>query len=238
MKAVLTVYRREMRAYWVSPIPYVLVVLFAGFMGWYVFLSSEFFLYGQANLDTFFGFMPWPFIVIVPAITMRLWSEEARGGTLETLLTMPVRPWQLVVGKFLGAWTLVAVCLLATAPIPITVSALGDLDGGPLWGGYLGSLLMGGAMAALGLWISALTRHQIVAFIVSAFACLILVLLGFVAGRTGGGLGSLMEDVSVSARYQALGRGVLDVRDLLYFATFTGFFLYLNAQAVENRRYR
>jgi ABC-2 type transport system permease protein len=93
-------------------------------------------------------------------------------------------------------------------------------------------------MAALGLWISALTRHQIVAFIVSAFACLILVLLGFVAGRTGGGLGSLMEDVSVSARYQALGRGVLDVRDLLYFATFTGFFLYLNAQAVENRRYR
>jgi ABC-2 type transport system permease protein len=232
-----SVYRKEMRAYLVSPIPYVLVFIFAAFMAWWFFEPARFFEAGEASLGGFFGMIPWVFILIVPALSMRLWSEEARGGTLEVLMTMPMGSSQLVWGKFLSAWTLLLVCLLATFPIPLTVAILGDLDWGPVICGYLGALLLGGAMLALGVWISALTSHQIVAFLVAAVISLALVLMGL-AVEVGGFLGAAFERISVSTRYQSLGRGVIDIRDILYFVTFTAFFLYLNTVAVENRRFR
>jgi ABC-2 type transport system permease protein len=237
--SVMTVFRKEMRAYLVSPIPYVFVVIFAAFMALWVFFVREFFLQRQATMDSFFGVLPFAFIFIVPSITMRLWSEEARAGTLETLMTMPVKAWHLVAGKFLAAWALLAVCLVATAPIVVTIASRGDLDMGPVWGGYLGALFMGGALLALGMWVSALTRHQMVAFLVTMIAGFVLVAVtGMAAEKAQSGVGSVIEQVSVAARYKSMGRGVVDLRDLVYFVTFTSFFLYLNAQAVENRRYR
>jgi len=233
-----SVYRKEMRAYLVSPIPYVVAFIFTAFMAWWFFFLNDFFLYRQATMDRFFVILPYVFIFLVPAISMRMWSEEARAGTLETLLTMPVKSWQLVLGKFLSAWTLLFFCLLLTFPVPLTVSLLGDLDWGPVLGGYLGALLLGGALLALGVWISALTAHQIVAFLLAGILAFVLVILGFVASRVEGGLANFLEQLSVSSRYESMGRGVVDLRDILYFVCFTGFFLYLNAMAIENGRYR
>lgn len=235
---MLSVYRKEMRSYLTSPIPYVLIVIFTVFMAWWFFFLGDFFLYRQARMENFFGVLPWVFIFLVPAISMRLWSEEARAGTMETLLTLPVTSTQVVVGKFLAAWTLLLFCLVATLAIPITVSNLGALDWGPVVGGYLGALLLGGALLAMGVWVSALTAHQIVAFLVAGVLSFVLVILGLVASRVGGFLGGAFEQLSVASRYDSLGRGVVDLRDLLYFVSFMGFFLYLNAVTVENGRYR
>lgn len=235
---MLGIYLKEMRAYLVSPIPYVLVFIFAIFMSWWFFDPGEFFLVNVASMHSFFGVIPWVFILLVPALSMRLWSEEARGGTLEMLLTLPVKPWKLVGGKFLSAWTLLLFCLVATLPIPVTVSILGDLDWGPVIGGYLGALLLGGALLALGVWISALTTHQIVGFLIAAVVALVLVLMNYLATRVGGALGEAFEQISVASRFESMGRGVLDFRDILYFVSFILFFLYMNAMAVENRRYR
>lgn len=235
---MLSVYRKEMRSYLVGPIPYVLAIIFSAYMAWWFFFLGDFFLYREARMENFFGVLPWVFIFLVPAISMRLWSEEARGGTLEVLLTLPVKSWQIVLGKFLAAWTLLLFCLVATLAIPITVSNLGDLDWGPVIGGYLGALLLGGALLAMGVWVSALTAHQIVAFLVAGVFSFVLVVLGFVAARVGGDLGTACAQISVASRYDSLGRGVVDLRDILYFVSFMGFFLYLNAVTVENGRYR
>lgn len=235
---MFNVYRKEMRAYLVSPIPYVLMFIFAAFMAWWFFIPQRFFMLRRATMDGFFGIMPWVFVVLLPAISMRLWAEEARSGTLETLMTAPIRSWQVVTGKFLSAWTLLFLCLLGTLPIPITVAILGDLDWGPTIGGYIGAMLLGGALLAMGVWISAMTAHQIVAFLLTAVAAFFLVILNHIAQDVGGGLGAVFERLSVAARFDGMGRGVLDFRDLLYFASFMGLFLYLNVLTVENRRYR
>jgi ABC-2 type transport system permease protein len=238
MSAVWTVFRREIRASLVSPVPYVVAVIFTGLAGFFFFVVNEFFVYRRASLDAFFDVMPWLMLFLVPAISMRQWSEEIRGGTMESLLTFPVRTSALVVGKFLAAWALLLFCLVLTVPTWITVNAIGDLDSGPVITGYLGSFLMGGALLALGMWISALTRHQIVSFLVTAVAAFLLVMLRLLARKVGEPLGALIENLSTASRFEAMGRGVVDVRDLLYFVTFTAFFLYCNVEAIENRRYR
>jgi gliding motility-associated transport system permease protein/gliding motility-associatede transport system auxiliary component len=237
VREVLSVYRKEVRAYLVSPIPYVFTMIFTAFMSWWFFSHREFFLYRTASMEQFFKVVPWAFIFLVPAITMRLWSEEVRGGTLEMLLTLPVRSWQLVGGKFLAAWTLLFACLVLTAPVAITVSTLGNLDWGPVVGAYLGTLFLGGALLALGMWVSSLTAHQIVAFLITAVAAFFLVILQGLASDVGGAAGRFLDKLSVASRFEAMGRGVIDLRDLVYFLTFMGFFLYLNARSVENRRF-
>jgi ABC-2 type transport system permease protein len=238
MSAVWSVFRRETRASLVSPVPYVVAVIFTVLAGFLFFQANEFFLLGRASLDSLFDVMPWLMLFLVPAISMRQWSEEIRGGTMETLLTFPVRSSAIVMGKFLAAWALLAVCLVLTVPIWITVASLGDLDHGPVLAGYLGSFLMGGALLALGMWVSALTRHQIVAFLVTAIVAFALVMLRMLARKVGEPLGALFENLSTAARFEAMGRGVVDLRDVLYFVSFTGFFLYCNVEAIENRRYR
>lgn len=235
---MLSVYRKEIRTYLISPIPYVLVIIFAVFSAWVFFLAGSFFIARRASVEGYFLVVPWIFLFLVPAITMRLWSEEARGGTLETLMTSPIRAWEVVLGKFLSAWSLLGLCLLATVPIPITVAALGDLDWGPVWGGYFGAMLMGGALLALGLWISALTSHQIVAFMLTAVLAFVLVMLQQMATQIGGDPGAFLERLSIRAHYEPMSRGVVDLRDVLYFVSFMIFFLYLNTLAVESRRYR
>jgi ABC-2 type transport system permease protein len=235
---MLSVYRKEMRSYFVSPIPYVLIIIFVGFMAWFVFGRDNFWFFNRASLELFFEPIPLVFMVLIPGLTMRLWSEEARGGTLETLMTAPVRSWQLVGGKFLSAWTLLAIALLCTLSFAISVATLGQLDWGQVMAGYLGTLLMGAALLALGLWISALTNHQIVAFLLTAITIFALVILSWTAPKVGGDLGRFLNELALGTRFQSVGRGVLDLRDVLYFASFTLLFLYLNAQAVENRRYR
>jgi ABC-2 type transport system permease protein len=238
MRHAWAVYRRELRSYFVSPIPYVLLVIFPGFMGWFVFFQANFFMLGRATMDAFFDFLPWPFIVIVPAISMRLWSEEIRAGTIETLLTSAARPWTLVAGKFLAAWTVLAVVLAGTIAVPITVSMLGDVDGGTVTAGYVGAWLMGGAFLAMGLWISGLTRHQIVAFLITAAAAFLFVVMRYAARGAFEEWRDVFAALGASSRYESMGRGVVDLRDVLYFVSFATLFLYMNAQSVGNRRYR
>ena len=244
MSLVATVYRKEMRTYLVSPIPYILVALFALGLGVVFFFGlgrqlPAFWDLATASLENLFRSIPLAFAIIVPALTMRLWSEEVRTGTIESLRTMPVPGGSLVVGKFLSSLTVLAACLVATLPLAFTVGGLGDLDWGPVWGGYLGAVFLGAALLALGLWLSALTRHQIVAFLVTLVAGFVLCwVLTLVAQHNPGSLGDALNAVALDARYESLGRGVLELRDLVYFASFTAFFLYLNAEVVANRRYR
>jgi ABC-2 type transport system permease protein len=238
VRETLAVFRKEMRAYLVSPIPYLLAAFFAALLAYFVFELAGFFLLKQATLDSLFRFMPIAMLVVVPAIAMRLWSEELRSGTFETLMTYPARARHLVLGKWLAAWVVIGGCLVATFGIPITAMTLGDLDVGPALGGYLGSWLMGGAFLALGLWLSARTSNQIVAFIFGVAACFALVQIDNLAAKVEGGLGSAMAAIGVAPHFEAIGRGVVDVRDLLYFVSLIAFFLYLNVETIENRRSR
>ncbi len=239
MRETLALYRKEMRTYLVSPIPYLLAAVFAAFAALWVFQKSYFLVLRQANLESLFDCFGLGFMVLAPALAMRLWAEEVRGGTIETLMTLPVKAHHLVLGKWLSAVTVLAGCLVATAAIPITAASLGNLDVGPVLGGYLGGLLMGAAFLAIGLWISALTRNQIVAFVFGLVACGALVLVGELAGtRRGSWLNEVLDAFAITSHFHAIGRGVVDLRDLAYFGSIIGFFLYLNVLAVHHRRYR
>ncbi len=238
-RAVRAVYAKEMRSYAVGPIPYVLVALVALVVSWWVFVQQAWLLMRQAELETMFILFPILFAIIVPALAMRAWSEEIRGETVETLMTFPVRVRDVVLGKFLAGLTVLLLCLVATAGVPITAASLGNLDMGPVIGGYLGALLMGGAYLAVGLWLSSMTRNQIVAFLVGFVACFGFSILGWIASYLGAGpVGDLLSSLSTSNRFRSLGRGVVDLRDAAYFASFIAFFLYLNVESVENRRCR
>jgi ABC-2 type transport system permease protein len=238
-RPVRAIFRKELRGYFVSPIPYVVLVLFSLFVTWSVFVEKHFFLFGQASLESLFTSLPLAFAIFVPAIAMRLWSEEVRGGTIETLMTFPARSRHLALGKFLAAWTVVAACLLSTLGVAVTVAWLGDLDGGPALGGYLGAMLLGGSFLAIGQWLSGLTRNQIVAFLLALLFCLALTEgLEYLARNTTGPVGNFAAATSMTTRFASIGRGVLDVRDLAYFASIIGFFLYLNTESIENRRWR
>ena len=234
-----TVYRKELRSYFTSPIPYVFLVIFLAFIGVWFFDFQDFFSIGRASLEaSFFGIVGWMLVFLVPPLTMRLWSEERDHGTVEILMTSPISTTALVLGKFFAAWTLLGIAFLLTLPIPITVSSVGPLDWGPVFTGYLGALLMGGALIALGQWISAISPYQTVAFFFALIAAFGLQLMWIMSSASAGGWSSLLQTLAPGSHYQSLGRGVIDFRDLLYFFSFGGFFLYLNAQQVENWRYR
>ena len=241
LREIAAVYRKEMRAYFVSPVPYFVMALFAGYMAYKFFYRDEtaFFIYDRADMYRgFFYEFEYVLVVLVPLIGMRLWASEYNAGTIETLVTLPVRTSSLVIGKFLGGWTLVLVCFLATAPIPITVDSLGEMDWGPVHGGYMGSFLFCGALLALATWISSLTRHQILAAVLTGACGFVFIGMYAWSNKLGATLGPLSEQLSLVSHYQAMGRGVIDLRDVLYFLTFMAFFLNMNVQSVENRRYQ
>lgn len=224
MGPLAQVFKREFRSYFVSPIAYIVIAIFLLVAGWFFF--SPFFLYNQASLRNFFGLLPMTFAFVVPAVTMRLLAEERNLGSHEILLTLPLTDKSVVIGKFLAALALVAVMLVPTLVYAATVALLGELDWGPVIGGYLGALLLASAFSALGLMASALTRNQIIAFITAAAICFALTLLDRMLLFLPGGLTNVLGFLGVESHFQNIARGVLDSRDVLYFGSVTFVGLY------------
>ncbi|MFZ3047257.1 MAG: ABC transporter permease subunit [Desulfatirhabdiaceae bacterium] len=215
MRAALHICKREFASYVVSPIAYIVISAFLVVTGWFFF--STFFIHNQASLRNFFSLLPVIFSFIIPAVTMRLMSEEFNIGSYETLLTLPVTFRDVILGKFLAASLFVAVMLLPTLFYPITISLLGSLDWGPVIGGYIGAMLLGSAYAAIGLFASALTRNQIIAFIIGVVVCFSLTLVDkmlFFMPKT---LLGFFEYMGADVHFQNIARGVVDTRDLIYF---------------------
>lgn len=240
MSTVLTITKKEFRSYFQSPIAYIFITVFLVLTQWLLFWLGNFFLVNQATLRDFFGFVPWVFLLFVPAVTMRLWAEERKVGTLELLMTFPVKDWEAVVGKFVAALAFLAVALACTLPLAFTVAALGNPDNGALVGGYLGSLLLGGAYLAIGLWASGLTQNQIVAFILTAVTCFLLYIIGhpLVLSSVPRALVPFVANLSLAYHFESIGRGVIDSRDVLYYLSIMAFFLFLNARSIESRKWR
>ena len=238
-RATWAVYKKELKSYVIGPIPYLLVLLMSLVTTYFVYTQGHFFLYRQASMGAMGDILPYAFAVFVPALAMRLWSEEIRGETIETLMTSPVAVKSLVLGKFLAGLTIVVAGLVATAGVPITAWMYGKLDTGPVWGLYTGAVLMAAAFLALGLWLSSLTRNQIVAFLIAFAACIVLVMLDSSTGPLSGtDLSRTLSGLSAAVRFRSIARGVVDLRDVAYFLSFIVFFLYLNVETVENRRHR
>lgn len=236
MSNVLSIAWRELRSYFDSPIAYVVIDVFLVMSSW-LFLQ-RFFVMGQADMRPFFSFLPWLFLFFAPAITMRLWAEERKLGTIEVLLTLPVRTVEAVLGKFLAALGLVATTLLLSAILPLSIQRLSPLDMGPVIGGYLGALALASAFLAAGLFVSGLTENQIVAFILSVTLSFLLLMVGtsLVVSSLPKSLGKLAEYIGLQNHFESIARGVLDSRDLVYYLSITALFLALNAYVIEHRR--
>jgi ABC-2 type transport system permease protein len=236
MRNILAVAKREFTSYFNSPVAYLVVSVYIILSGALFF--NELFLQGQADMRGFFGIAPLLLFIIVPFLTMRLLAEERAQGTLELLLTMPVTDWQVVLGKYLAAMGLLTVLTLLTTPFAITVSLLGPLDKGATFAAYVGMLLMCGAYAAIGLMASALTRSQIVAALVALFVGFGLYILGALMPILPPDLANFANAISINSRFQSIARGVIDTRDLIYFASLSGGCLLIAQAALESRRWR
>ncbi len=223
MSPIAAVMRRELRSLFVTPVAYVFLVIFLVLAGLLTFYAGDFYERGQADLQPFFEWHPWLYLILVPAVSMRMWAEESKGGTQELLLSLPLRLSEAMLGKFLAAWLFVGIALLLTFPIWITVNYLGSPDNGVILAGYLGSWLMAGSFLAIGACLSALTQSQVVAFILTAVVCVLLLLVGqpavldFVQDALPRRFVNAVAHFSMLRHFEAIERGVLDVRDLLYF---------------------
>jgi ABC-2 type transport system permease protein len=239
MNRVRTVALRELRSYFNSPIAYVFLLVFAGTALFTFFNVNAFFVRGQADMRALFESIPLLIVLLVPALSMRLWAEEAKSGTLELLLTLPVKDVELVSGKFLASWGLLGIGLLLTAPLCLTVAMLGNLDWGPVIGGYLGALLLGAAYLSVGQFASALTENQILAFILALVLCFALYGLGTEAftGLFSDGTAARLRALGTGSRFDSIARGVVDLRDLLYYLSVSLFFLALSVAALRTRRW-
>lgn len=239
---ILTIAKREIVGYFASPVAFVFIVIFLLLAGFFTFMVAGFFERGEASLEGFFAWHPWLYLFLVPAVGMRMWSEERRLGTIELLLTMPVTPWQAIVGKFLAGWVVVGVALLLTFPIWITVIYLGHPDNGVIFAGYIGSWLLAGGYLAITAMTSAMTRNQVVSFIVSVVIGLFLILCGwppvtnllvqwakpwFVEG---------VAAFSVMTHFQSIQKGVIDSRDILFFLSVIVFSLFTTGVIIRAHR--
>jgi ABC-2 type transport system permease protein len=239
---IKTIMKRELGGYFTSPIAYVFLVIFLLLTGFFTFTVGNFFERGEASLVSFFTWHPWLYLFLVPAVGMRLWSEERRLGTMELLLTMPITTWQAIVGKFLASWLFLALALVLTFPVAITVNYLGDPDNGVIVAGYVGSLLLAGAYLAISCMTSALTRNQVISFIVSVMICLFLILAGYtpVTDLLVRWANPVVVDIiaafSVMTHFEGFQRGVLDIRDTVFFASVIGFALFTTGVIIRNQR--
>jgi ABC-2 type transport system permease protein len=242
MNGLAAVYRRELASYFATPLAYVFIVIFLLLAGAFTFWLGGFYERGQADLAPFFNFHPWLYLFLVPAVAMRLWAEERRSGSIELLLTLPVRPGVAVVAKFLAAWTFVALALALTFPVWLTVNYLGSPDNGAIVAGYLGSLAMAGGFLAIGSCLSAATRSQVIAFILTVVVCFALLLAGYpmvldaFRGWAPPALIDAVASLSLLTHFQAISKGVLDLRDGLYFAMTIGAWLYATTLVLELRK--
>lgn len=242
----MTIARREFRAYFNTPLAAVFLVIFLFLAAFMTFNVGGLFDRGQADLRPFFQFHPWLYLFLVPAVSMRLWAEERRTGTIELLTTLPFTVTDLVVGKFLAAWAFTTVALLLTLPIWITVSWLGNPDQGVIIVGYLASALMAGAFLAIGGCLSAFTKNQVIAFVLCAVVCFLVLLAGFPAaldlvrgwlpGEVGEPAARALASISAMSHFDSMMRGVVDLRDILYFGSMIVAFVYLTTAIVDWRK--
>ena len=234
MNIVKALFIRELQSYFATPVAYVFIVIFLVLMGTFTFSLGGFYEQGQADLRAFFNFHPWLYLFLVPAIAMRLWAEERKSGSIELLMTLPITPWQAVLGKYLAAWAFTAIALALTFPIWFTVNYLGDPDNGVILAAYVGSLLMAGGFLAIGACLSALTRNQVIAFVLSVVVCFGFMLSGFpmVLDLFSGWAPQVLIDgiasLSFLTHFSNISRGVIDFRDLVYFGLLITTFLYAN----------
>ncbi len=238
MSPILTIAKKEYREFFYSPIAYVFTSVFL-FLTFWVFFAN-FFPLGQASLRFFFSWVPLLFLFFLPSITMSRWADEKKTGTLEILLTLPLQDGQIVMGKFVACLLILATILAATFPICITVSLLGNLDYGPVIGGYAGLFLMGATCMSIGLFLSSLTENQIIAFVTTVVVLLLFYLLGemMVLNYVPQALKGMVSAISLSSHFASTARGVIDSQDIIYFFSLTGFFLYLNVLSIGSRRWQ
>lgn len=242
MRPIITIAKRELSGYFASPVAFVFIVIFLLLSGFFTFMVGNFFERGQANLEMFFYWHTWLYLFLVPAVGMRMWSEERRLGTIELLLTMPVTPWQAIVGKFLAAWAVVGLGLALTFPVWVTVNYLGNPDNGVIVASYLGSFFMAGACLSVTAMVSAMTRNQVVAFIVSVVILLFLILAGFppVTNFFVKWAPTWLVDgiaaFSVMTHFDSIQKGVLDTRDILYFFSVVIFSLFTTSVIIRAHR--
>jgi ABC-2 type transport system permease protein len=239
---IRTIMKRELGGYFTSPIAYVFLVIFLLLTGFFTFTVGNFFERGEASLVSFFTWHPWLYLFLVPAVGMRLWSEERRLGTLELLLTMPITAWQAIIGKFLASWLFLGLALALTFPVIITVNWLGDPDNGVIFAGYVGSFLLAGAYLAISCLTSAMTRNQVISFILSVMICLFLILAGYtpvtdlLTRFANPVVVQTIAAFSVMTHFESFQRGVIDTRDVLYFASVIGFALFTTGVIIRNQR--
>jgi ABC-2 type transport system permease protein len=242
MKVLWPVFAREFKSYFATPLAFVFIVIFLFAMGAFTFYVGHFYDNGVADLSVFFGYHPWLYLFLVPALAMRLWAEERRSGTMELLLTLPVPLWATVVGKFLAAWVFAGLALVLTFPIWITVNYLGQPDNGVILASYIGSFLMAGAYLSIGACISSATSNQVIAFIISVVVCFLFTISGAplvldaFRGWAPLPLVEAISSFSFLTHFAAITGGVIDLRDLIFFFSLMGLFLYANMLIVDLRK--
>jgi len=242
VSATAAILKRELSNYFSTPVAYVFIVIFLVLAGVFTFYLGGLYERGQADLQPFFTFHPWLYLFLIPALSMRLWAEERKAGTIELLMTLPVSIGEAVLGKFLAAWLFTGIALALTFPVWITINYLGDPDNPVILLSYLGSFLMAGAYLAVGACVSAFTRNQVIAFVISFVICLIFVLAGFpmvmdvFQGWAPQVLINAINNMSFLSHYESITRGVIDLRDLIFFFSFIGCWLLANAIVVEIKK--
>ena len=242
MNVIGALFRRELQSYFSTPVAYVFIVIFLVLMGAFTFYLGNFYERGQADLGPFFIFHPWLYLLLVPAITMRLWAEERKTGSIELLMTLPITPWQAVLGKYLAAWAFTGVALSLTFPIWITVNYLGDPDNGAIVAAYIGSFLMAGGFLAIGACLSATTPNQVIAFVITVVVCFVFLVSGFpmVLDFFTSWAPQILVDgiasLSFLTHFESISKGVIDLRDLIYFSFLILAFLYANTIVLRWRQ--
>ncbi len=241
MNKILSIFTREFSGYFSTPIAYVFIVIFLFLNGVFTFFLGDIYARGQADLEPFFTWHPWLYLFLVPALAMRLWAEERRVGTVELLMTLPVTVWQIVLGKYFAAWAFTGIALALTFPVWITINYLGDPDNGVVVAAYIGSFMMAGAYLAIGSCISALTKNQVIAFVVAVVVCFLFTITGLpmvthlFSAWAPQAVIETIGSLSFITNFQNISRGVIDVSNLVYFASMIVFWLFVNTLVIDNR---
>ncbi|WP_027589239.1 ABC transporter permease subunit [Pseudomonas sp. RL] len=242
MRQLSVIFKRELASYFATPLAYVFLMIFLVLSGVFTFYLGGFYERNQADLTVFFGFHPWLYLFLVPAIAMRLWAEERKSGTIELLMTLPISRAEAVAGKFLAAWVFAGLALLLTFPMVLTVNYLGEPDNGAILTGYLGSWLLAGSYLAVGGCMSALARNQVIAFILAVSVCFLFIVSGFpmvldlFSAWAPQGLVDAVASLSFLVRFDAISKGVIDLRDLLYFLSFIAAWLAATAVVIDLKK--
>ena len=243
MNVLFNIVKRELASYFSTPLAYVFIVIFLALIGSFTFYLGNFFVRGQADLNSFFAFHPWVYILLIPAVTMRLWAEERKSGTIELLMTLPLKTAQSVVGKFFAAWFFIFIALILTFPIWITVNYLGQPDNGVILAGYVGSFFMSGAYLSIGSCVSAFTKNQVIAFVVAATLCFIFtmsgvdIVLNFFKVWAPEFLVNTISSMSFLTHFESITKGVIEIRDFLFYLSVIIFWLFLNIIVVEFKKF-